>query len=107
MMYTNGMKGFQRKEFIRLKILSGVFLRDAILISKGILDLMDDDTFSSFGEDSDEDQPLESSHVGSIIEGYSAQYFFKEAKDDDISSPMIQEGSTLENKYEGALKIEV
>ena len=31
--------------------------------------LMDDDTFSSLNEDSDKDQPLESSHVEAIIEG--------------------------------------
>ena len=57
-------------------------------------------------EDSDKDQALEYYHEETNMEESCIQFFIEEVKGDDISSPMIQEGSTLENKDEGSPKCE-
>ena len=54
----------------------------------------------------DEDQLLESSHEEVIVEGSSIEDFVKEAKEEDISSPMLEKGGAFNDEDEGVLESE-
>ena len=54
----------------------------------------------------DEDQLLEISNEGVIVEEYFVEYFVKEAKEEYISSPMLEEDGTFEDEDKGAQESE-